>query len=600
MDVRVRLRTWLESRLNEGWIEGLCWLDQEKGIFRIPWKHHSKHTWTEQDAAIFKDWAVVTGRFREGIDEPDWPMWKTRLRCALNKAPDIQEVKQRHNLHCDEPFKVYRFISKTESLWRANATRNASMIFDGVPATMTSFPSAFNLRNLTAHRGSNALIVGGIQHKRPTILVGRISSLARNVGAPYPTSHSGPLALLRRQNQFFVKKLSLRSLQPSSSVQAQTAPAVILPHLKPPNSGPLDPLDVGAFQEVLSSPSTQISRTHLSSVASPSVAVLQPTFSPLLPDIMEPEFHQLGVRIQHLHCRLKDVIVTNPNGCCIYFSWYDEHSLSKTRSGIFDGFSITSSPDPIEVVMTHDVADEHRPFVTMLLENMVQGVILTADSGTGDMYLRRLCRCAAFVYYFDESSSDYVLVSKVGRRECVKIFDYQQFMTQLDYYRLGQGPKPHFEVVIAFGQQLNEELSSRNLLIWCRAASCRAWFQYQRVISAMRTAQNISYHQSLSLSNSYNSQNGMLVGDALPSAISTEDIGACASDSVGAEVPLYSPAVCPKLEPEEVEEEVVISTSIGDDAIGAQSDGNTVITEAIGEVIEIPQDEGLLSNLPVD
>lgn len=106
MDIRVRLRPWLESRLNEGWIEGLCWLDQEKGIFRIPWKHHSKHTWTEQDAAIFKDWAVVTGRYREGIDDPDWPMWKTRLRCALNKAPDIQEVKQRHNLHCDEPFKV--------------------------------------------------------------------------------------------------------------------------------------------------------------------------------------------------------------------------------------------------------------------------------------------------------------------------------------------------------------------------------------------------------------------------------------------------------------------------------------------------------------
>lgn len=59
-------------------------------------------------------------------------MWKTRLRCALNKAPDIQEVRQRHNLRCEEPFKVYRFISKTESLWRANATRNACMIFDGL------------------------------------------------------------------------------------------------------------------------------------------------------------------------------------------------------------------------------------------------------------------------------------------------------------------------------------------------------------------------------------------------------------------------------------------------------------------------------------
>ncbi|VDP79712.1 unnamed protein product [Echinostoma caproni] len=132
MEIRVRLRPWLESRLNEGIIDGLSWIDREKGIFKIPWKHHSKHTWTEADAAIFKDWAVVTGRYRAGVDSPDWPMWKTRLRCALNKAPDIQEVRQRHNLRCEEPFKVYRFISKTESLWRANATRNASMIFDGV------------------------------------------------------------------------------------------------------------------------------------------------------------------------------------------------------------------------------------------------------------------------------------------------------------------------------------------------------------------------------------------------------------------------------------------------------------------------------------
>lgn len=54
MDIRVRLRPWLESRLNDGWIEGLKWIDREKGIFRIPWKHHSKHTWTEDDAAIFK------------------------------------------------------------------------------------------------------------------------------------------------------------------------------------------------------------------------------------------------------------------------------------------------------------------------------------------------------------------------------------------------------------------------------------------------------------------------------------------------------------------------------------------------------------------
>lgn len=44
----------------------------------------------------------------------------------------------------------------------------------------------------------------------------------------------------------------------------------------------------------------------------------------LLPDIMEPEYHQLGVRIQHLSVRIRDTIVTNPNGCCIYYGRFDE------------------------------------------------------------------------------------------------------------------------------------------------------------------------------------------------------------------------------------------------------------------------------------
>ncbi|KAM3173419.1 hypothetical protein ACTXT7_012548 [Hymenolepis weldensis] len=585
MDVRIRLRTWLESRLNEGWIDGLCWIDQSKGIFRIPWKHHSKHTWTEQDAAIFKDWAVVTGRYREGIDEPDWPMWKTRLRCALNKAPDIQEVKQRHNLHCDEPFKVYRFISKSESLWRANATRNASMMFDGVPAAMTSLSGTFNVQNVTP-RPPNTLVVGGIQHKRPAILVGRISSLARNGAAPYPTQ-PGQITLVRRHNQIFVKKLSLRSLQPSSS-QGQPITRVLVPQ-QALNSGQPDSLDVGAYQDVLSSPSSLQNSTN-------SVTFLQPTVLPLLPDIMEPELHQLGVRIQHLHYRLKDVIVTNPNGCCIYHNWYDEQSLSKAQEGTLDAFSITSSPDPIEVMMTHDVADEHRPYVTMLLDNMVQGVILTADSTTGDVYMRRLCRCAAFIYYLDESSGEYIMIAKVARRDCFKIFDYQQFMTQLEYYRLGQGTKPHFEVIISFGQQIKDELSSRNLLVWCRVASCKAWFQYQGVISSMRTPQQtFVYPQSLSSYGSHQSQqHGMLVGDSQQSTTSGDDVDVCASDAVGTEVSLFSPSAVTKMDPTEVEEEIVVSTSIGDDV--AQDTHGEVITETIEEV-EIAQDEGLLNDL---
>ncbi|VDK83017.1 unnamed protein product [Dibothriocephalus latus] len=408
MDIRVRLRPWLESRLNEGWIEGLNWIDHEKGIFRIPWKHHSKHTWTEQDATIFKDWAVVTGRYREGIDDPDWPMWKTRLRCALNKAPDIQEVKQRHNLHCDEPFKVYRFISKTESLWRANASRNASMIFDGIPAMAN--PPPLHLSSVVRRSVQPTTLLGG---KRPAFFIRRLVR---------PTNGCRPIAVLRRaHDQLFLKKLSLRA-------QAQPTPVEQSPEFS--ISETADSLDVGAVQEItgFSEESTALSRPSWQQYANHGVQPIpflrkvgpvpgatyqgpgydqangnSQSFLPFLPDVMEPEFHQLGVRIQHLNIRVKDSIVTNPNGCCIYFGRYDETNSSAV-------------PDAIEAQIIRHVSDANRSYVNLLLDNMYRGVIVT--SSRGSIYIERLCKCAVFVYA--HSGDDYIFLKNLSRKECAK------------------------------------------------------------------------------------------------------------------------------------------------------------------------------------
>ena len=49
-----RLRPWLEARLDADNIPGLRWLNNEKTLFRITWKHGGKQQWTEEDAQIFK------------------------------------------------------------------------------------------------------------------------------------------------------------------------------------------------------------------------------------------------------------------------------------------------------------------------------------------------------------------------------------------------------------------------------------------------------------------------------------------------------------------------------------------------------------------
>ena len=53
-------------------------------------------------------WAVYKGKYREGRDKADPTMWKTRLRCALNKSTDFQEVPERNQLDITEPYKVYQ------------------------------------------------------------------------------------------------------------------------------------------------------------------------------------------------------------------------------------------------------------------------------------------------------------------------------------------------------------------------------------------------------------------------------------------------------------------------------------------------------------
>ncbi|KAM7411537.1 hypothetical protein PAMA_021497 [Pampus argenteus] len=106
---KMHLKEWLVAQVDSQQYEGLCWEDEDKTMFRIPWKHAAKKDYKQtEDAALFKAWAVYKGKFREGRDRADPTMWKTRLRCALNKSTDFQEVPERNQLDITGPYKVYR------------------------------------------------------------------------------------------------------------------------------------------------------------------------------------------------------------------------------------------------------------------------------------------------------------------------------------------------------------------------------------------------------------------------------------------------------------------------------------------------------------
>ncbi|KAL0994548.1 hypothetical protein UPYG_G00123820 [Umbra pygmaea] len=109
---RMRLRPWLEEKIESNTINGLVWVDKDQKIFSIPWKHAARHGWDlNKDACLFKQWAVHTGKFIQGETTPDPKTWKANFRCAMNSLPDIEEVKDKSvNRGCGA-VRVYRMLN---------------------------------------------------------------------------------------------------------------------------------------------------------------------------------------------------------------------------------------------------------------------------------------------------------------------------------------------------------------------------------------------------------------------------------------------------------------------------------------------------------
>ncbi|XP_061300249.1 interferon regulatory factor 9-like [Pezoporus flaviventris] len=96
-----RLRAWLLEQVSSGRYEGLVWDDPERTALRIPWQRGG--------SALCKAWAEFKGRLPPGAP-PDPAAWKSRLRCALHKSPEFQELPHRSQPHGRSPYRVYRVL----------------------------------------------------------------------------------------------------------------------------------------------------------------------------------------------------------------------------------------------------------------------------------------------------------------------------------------------------------------------------------------------------------------------------------------------------------------------------------------------------------
>ncbi|XP_051902142.1 interferon regulatory factor 1b isoform X1 [Hippocampus zosterae] len=118
---RMKMRPWLEKMIDSKSIAGLAWMDKEKTMFSIPWKHAARHGWDmNKDACLFKEWAIHTGKYTKG-DTCDPKTWKANFRCAMNSLPDIEEVKDKSVNKGQLAMRVFRMLPQKQRVKRDKA-----------------------------------------------------------------------------------------------------------------------------------------------------------------------------------------------------------------------------------------------------------------------------------------------------------------------------------------------------------------------------------------------------------------------------------------------------------------------------------------------
>ncbi|KAM5138552.1 interferon regulatory factor 7 [Mantella aurantiaca] len=105
---------WLLRQINDKRFEGVYWLDEDHTRFRLPWKHLNIRSVDEKDIAIFKAWAVHSGKYKSECE--DLPTYKTNFRCALKAVCNKDRNKMFSELEdksgdLRDPHKIFRFNS---------------------------------------------------------------------------------------------------------------------------------------------------------------------------------------------------------------------------------------------------------------------------------------------------------------------------------------------------------------------------------------------------------------------------------------------------------------------------------------------------------
>nr|XP_031543850.1 interferon regulatory factor 4 [Vicugna pacos] len=327
-------------------------------------------------------WALFKGKFREGIDKPDPPTWKTRLRCALNKSNDFEELVERSQLDISDPYKVYRIVPE-------GAKKGAKQLALEDPQLPMSHPYS--------------------------------------VTAPYT-----PLPAQVHNYMIPPHDRGWREFVPDQ-------PHPEIPYQCPVAFGPRSHHWQGPSCEN----GCQVTGTFYACAPPES----QAPGIPIEPSIRSAEALALSDCRLHICLYYREVLVkelttSSPEGCRIsHGHTYDASSLD-------------------QVVFPFPEDSGHRKNIEKLLGHLERGVVLwVAPDG---LYAKRLCQSR--VYWDGPLALCSDRPNKLERDQTCKLFDTQQFLSELQAFAHHGRPLPRFQVTLCFGEEFPDPQRQRKLI----------------------------------------------------------------------------------------------------------------------------------------
>ncbi|RXN13916.1 interferon regulatory factor 6-like protein [Labeo rohita] len=392
-------------------------------------------------------WALETGKYQEGVDEPDPAKWKANLRCALNKSREF-------GLHYDgtkdtpvQPYKIYEVCDQSVNGDAGDEEEEELQNFVKLSIDPSSYP-AYPPRVDVPFTSPIADGYSPAHHNPQMNLLGEVvSSRGASMTSHLTQPSTGPSAG------------SLPEFPSHSAIKVEQTPY-------PVHAGGL-PNGLGMGTGVIPPPVLQDVVTHSvgppAMVDSPMQEVpaqvenqVHPCISELLSSPHMLPLTDLDVKFQYRGRTAGSLTVSNPQGCRLYYG-----NLAPTPEQVE-----LFGPVTLQQVLfpgTAEIQNEKQRFYTdHLLDVMDRGLILEIRGQ--DIYAIRLCQCK--VFWSGPGVPEQGPPNPMEREMKIRVFSLNNFLQGLILYQKGEAPTPPpFEIYFCFGEDWPDRKPKEKKLI---------------------------------------------------------------------------------------------------------------------------------------